>query len=77
MACTTKIDSIKDSKIVIVSINCDLNSKKKTDVNLKDFLKSIEKVAYNLNENALLIVESTIPPGTCEKKIYPIFKKSF
>ena len=41
------------------------------------FLKSISEIARYMDQNALMIVESTIPPGTCEKKIYPMINKIF
>ena len=46
-------------------------------VNLNSFLNSIESVLFNIDKDSLLIVESTIPPGTCEKKIVPLIKKVF
>ena len=30
-----------------------------------------------MNEDALLIVNSTVPPGTCENIILPIIKSQF
>lgn len=77
LVCSTEIKDIKGSKIVIISINCDLQNKKKSNVKLKLFLSSIEKVLSFIDEDALMIVESTIPPGTCEKKIIPLIKKVF
>jgi UDP-N-acetyl-D-glucosamine dehydrogenase len=77
LVCSNSIKDIKGSKIVIVSINCDLESKTKSTVNLNSFLNSIESVLFNIDKDSLLIVESTIPPGTCEKKIVPLIKKVF
>ena len=28
-----------------------------------------------MREGTLVIIESTIPPGTCEKLVYPLIKK--
>lgn len=62
--------------IVIVSINCDINKKtKQTD--LKNFLNCIEKISLNIKNNCLIIVETTLPPGTTEEKIRPIIIKNF
>ena len=64
--------------IVIVSINCDLiledNSSK---VALEPFIESIIQIARKISESTLVIIESTVPPGTCEKIVYPVFKKEF
>jgi UDP-N-acetyl-D-glucosamine dehydrogenase len=67
-----------EADIVLVSINCDLileNNKEK--INLNTFSNSIKEIAENINENTLVIIESTVPPGTCEKIVYPIFKDIF
>lgn len=77
LICSTSIGKIKGSKIVIVSINCDLQNKKNSVVDLKSFLSSIKKISLHVDPDALIIVESTIPPGTCEKKIYPLIQKIF
>lgn len=77
LICSNSIKDISNSKIVIVSINCDLKKKGKSDVNLKRFLKSIKSILENLNKNAILIIESTIPPGTCELKIVPMYREIF
>tara|TARA_B100000767_G_scaffold243442_1_gene241102 strand:+ start:5117 stop:6484 length:1368 start_codon:yes stop_codon:yes gene_type:complete len=77
LVCSNSIEDIKGSKIVIVSINCDLENKINSNVNLKSFLSSIKSIAMNIDEDALMIVESTIPPGTCEKKIVPLISNVF
>ncbi len=77
LVCSNSIKDIKGSKIVIVSINCDLENKTDSIVNLKSFLDSIETILLNIDRDTLLIVESTIPPGTCEKRIVPLFSRIF
>ena len=68
----------KSASIVIICINCDLIHRgKNLDIDIKTFGKSVKKVAENISENTLIIAESTIPPGTCEKIIYPILIKAF
>ena len=72
------------SKADIVVIDLHLDIKKKTlgnsynyNFTYKEYKKSIKLVADNISENTLIIVETTVPPGTTEKIIYPIFKASF
>ncbi len=77
LICSNSIKDIKGSKIVIVSINCDLENKVNLNVNLKSFLDSIEAILTSIDRNALMIIESTIPPGTCEKKIVPLISRIF
>ena len=75
---TTKLENIFNSKVVICSINFDIKKKgRKLISNEKDFLKSISNIAKNLNPKSLLFIESTLPPGFCEKKIIPNIEKVF
>ncbi|MDC0909156.1 hypothetical protein OAQ21_03445, partial [Flavobacteriales bacterium] len=68
--------------VIIVDINLDVlkNSDfSKTlinyDVNLKPFEKGIETIGNNCKVDVLILVETTVPPGTCEKIAYPLLKK--
>ena len=75
---TSKTTAYSKADVVMVSINCDLlidNGQEK--IALKAFSSSINEIAANINEGTLIIIESTVPPGTCEKIVYPIFKKNF
>ena len=70
--------------VIIVDINLDVekeSSEKKEllnyKVDLNNFKKGITSVAKNCLENTLILVETTVPPGTCEKVILPIFKSEF
>ena len=68
--------------VIIVDINLDVlkNSDfSKTlinyDVNLEPFEKGIKTIGNNCKEDTLILVETTVPPGTCEKVAYPLIKK--
>tara|TARA_Y100001958_G_scaffold30445_1_gene19590 strand:+ start:6591 stop:8015 length:1425 start_codon:yes stop_codon:yes gene_type:complete len=75
---TYNTDNYSDAEIILVSINCDLKKENGEDkIALKSFTSAIEEIAQKISENTLLIVESTVPPGTCEKIIYPLFEKTF
>ena len=63
----------KNADIIIISINCDLNNR--NTIKIKEFKQSVISILNNISENTLLIVESTVPPGTCERIIYPALKK--
>ena len=64
---TTKLKNISNSQVVICSINFDIKKKQKIFSSEKDYLKSISNIAKNLNPESLLFIESTLPPGFCEK----------
>jgi nucleotide sugar dehydrogenase len=70
--------------VVIVDINLDVEKNSDSDKNLKQydvdlnsFKKAISTIAENCREDVLVFVETTVPPGTCQKIVQPIFKKVF
>ena len=72
------------SKADFVVIDIDLDIKKKSlgdSYNYRftneKYKKAIKTVADSINENTTVIIETTVPPGTTEKIIYPIFRDSF
>jgi UDP-N-acetyl-D-glucosamine dehydrogenase len=68
---------IKKSDIIICNVNLDIIKKKNFDCNFKTLEKAIILISKNISEDSLLIIESTVPPGTCEKFILPLIKKEF
>ncbi len=67
--------------IIIVDINLDVAknadfSKKLLDydVDLAPFKKGLEAIGGNCKEDVLILVETTVPPGTCSKVANPIIK---
>ena len=76
-------DNLAYSKadVIIVDINLDVN--KKTDfygnltdfdVDIEPFKNAITTIGQNCKENVLILVETTVPPGTTKNYIYPIIK---
>jgi len=68
--------------IVVVDIHLDIKKKEIGDAYNYDFTyesykKAIEAVSTNIQENTLVLIETTVPPGTTEKVIYPILKENF
>tara|TARA_Y100000590_G_scaffold469071_1_gene654730 strand:+ start:3479 stop:4852 length:1374 start_codon:yes stop_codon:yes gene_type:complete len=64
--------------VIIVSINCDLAvNNNHEEINISSFIDSIGEIAEIIEEETLVIIESTIPPGTCSKLVYPLFQKIF
>ena len=61
--------------VIIISINFDFKDKNFRDFKLDAFKKSVEDIAINITENTLLIVQSTVPPGTTGKIVLPILVK--
>ena len=67
---SNNLKDIKDSNVIVVSINFDFQNAKfeKTFSYLKTFFRDI---SLNITSKTLIILETTIPPGTSEKVIYP------
>lgn len=75
---TTNIDSFKTADFVIVDINLDVDIKGEySKINFQNFEKAIKTLGQNIKKDTLVIIETTIPPGTTEKLIYPSLLKEF
>lgn len=65
--------------VIIVDINLDVTKIKDDegdiesyDVPLNGFKKAIESIGHVCREDVLILIETTVPPGTCQKVVYPI-----
>lgn len=70
------------AEIVVIDINLDVHKKAVHSpyeyyFTLDCFKKAMRTIANNIPENTLCVVETTVPPGTTEKVVYPIFQKIF
>lgn len=68
--------------VVIVDINLDVAKESNFygdldgyNVNLTAFRKAIQAIGNNCKEDVLILVETTVPPGTCQKVVYPLIKE--
>lgn len=68
--------------VIIVDINLDVQKRSGShmdllgyDVDLSGFKKAMVSIGDKCKENALVLVETTVPPGTCEKVVLPILKE--
>jgi nucleotide sugar dehydrogenase len=66
--------AIKNSSIVIVCVPTPVDDKRMP--NLEPLKSACEEVSKNLQKETLVIIESTIFPGTIDEIILPILKKS-
>ena len=70
--------------VVIVDINLDVQKQsynnggiKDFDVDLIGFKAAIQSIAANCRDDVLVLVETTVPPGTCERVVKPILEDEF
>ena len=68
--------------VIIVDINLDVQKKsfekgglKDFDVNLNGFKAAIRSIARNCQDGVLILVETTVPPGTCDQVVKPIIEE--
>jgi len=78
---TTEIYAYKFADIIIVDINLDVEkenhiSKELSNYNidLSAFKKAISSIGEKCKEDALILVETTVPPGTCKEVVTPIIQ---
>jgi UDP-N-acetyl-D-glucosamine dehydrogenase len=78
---TTDSSSFSYADIIIVDVNLDVNKTKNHDeslnsfdVDLSSFRNAIETIGTFCKEDVLVLVETTVPPGTCEKLVLPILR---
>ena len=74
---TTKKKYFKYADVIIICINCDLYKKNDNAViGLDLFINGVKEVIKYISKDTLIIIETTVPPGTCEKIIYPLILKT-
>jgi len=79
---THDISAFSEADVIIVDINLDvkkdsINKELKFDVDLAPFTEAIKSIAKNCKEDSLVLIETTVPPGTCLNIVKPIFKDFF
>lgn len=65
--------------VIIVDVNLDVDKKngeindlQAYDLNLEGFRSAIRSIARYCREDVLVLVETTVPPGTCMQVVYPL-----
>ena len=58
--------------IILITINYDL---KKINKSKFSFLNGFKEVINNAKKNSLILIESTVPPGTCENLLKPLLRR--
>lgn len=69
--------------VIIVDINLDVQKNsnfnkdlESYDVDLSGFEKAMKVIGEHCKEEVLVLVETTVPPGTCKKVVEPILKEA-
>ena len=59
--------------IIVLSVGFDFIDNKNS---LKNLIKLINSITLNIKNGALLLIETTLPPGTFEKILVPKIKQN-
>ena len=72
MLATADPEILREAAVAIVDINLDLNREgAEPSVDFTNFRSAIATLGAYLPAGALILVETTVPPGTCEKVVAP------
>ena len=79
---TYTYDALKLADVVVVDVQCDylkesLGNVRDGRADMEALEESLEIIATHINPGALVLIETTVAPGTTEQVAYPIMKKMF
>lgn len=68
--------------VVVVDVQCDYVKESLTNVangyvQMEDLEKALEIIGESIPADCLVLIETTVPPGTTEQVAYPVIKKAF
>jgi len=68
------LSAVKAVKIIMIIVPTPVDDDKKSD--LSAVISASKSISEGLKKNDLVIIESTVPPGTCENMIIPVLEES-
>ena len=82
LTATYTYDALKFADVVIVDVQCDylkesLGNVRNGQAEMKALEESFEIIATHITQNTLVLIETTVAPGTTEQIAYPIMRKVF
>jgi UDP-N-acetyl-D-glucosamine dehydrogenase len=75
-------DALKFADILVVDVQCDfikqeLGNLKSGYADISDLEASFKTIGEKISPHCLVLIETTVPPGTTEYVAYPLIKKAF
>jgi len=75
-------EALSMADVVIVDVQCDYHKESLEDMengyaDIKALGESLKIIGEKVNPSCLILIETTVPPGTTEYIAYPIIKKAF
>ena len=72
---STDDSEYSEADVIFVCSNCDYDFRK-NEVKLSSYIKNIDQISKKIKNNCLLIIQSTLPPGTTDKILEPLIRKN-
>ncbi len=64
-----------EAQVVVIDVNLDISREQGAQAGVAAFEKAVETVARHMRPGSLVLVETTVPPGTCEKIVAPLLER--
>jgi UDP-N-acetyl-D-glucosamine dehydrogenase len=82
LTATFTYDALKLADVVVVDVQCDylkesLGNVREGRTDMEALEESLEIIGQNISPQSLVLIETTVAPGTTEQVAYPIIKKMF
>ena len=82
LTATFTYEALKLADVVVVDIQCDylkesLGNVRNGQANMAALEESLEIIAKHISSETLVLIETTVAPGTTEQVAYPIMRKTF
>lgn len=68
------VEAVKSAEIIMIIVPTPVDGNKKSD--LSAVISASKSISEGLKEGAMVIVESTVPPGTCDNIVIPLLETS-
>lgn len=76
LAATDSPEPYSVADVILMDVNLDFDKKLGT-VRMEGFKVALGEIARRMKPECLLVVESTVPPGTCERVVEPALRAAF
>ncbi|MBC8459200.1 MAG: GDP-mannose dehydrogenase, partial [Deltaproteobacteria bacterium] len=82
LAATFSYDALKFADVLVVDVQCDfikeeLGNLRTGHADISALETSFKKIGEMISPHCLVLIETTVPPGTTEYVAYPLIKKAF
>ena len=82
LTATFSMEALSLADVVVVDVQCDflkeeLGNVKSGNAEIQALEESFKVIGQKITPNTLVLIETTVPPGTTEYIAYPFIKKAF